>query len=119
MLIVEDTVRLTTAAIRSQPCWPEVVEAGKVAVTIQRGDGPTTIEVKLASGSTPNGGTRRWLCCPVCGHGRTYLLVHDGKLECRCCMAAVYLQQSFADSRWRTQIAIPLLRQLRKQRGSS
>ena len=116
MTIVEDLLRLELRQLMVHPDWDAAKASRTARVTIDYDHREHEIEVSLCDYQTPFG-FRYWLQCPRCSLNRTYLVVHDGELTCRTCVGALYFEQSLPACVWKRELAIPVLRQLRKQKS--
>ena len=118
MAALEDVPRISISSIRDAADWEQLRAAGGGPVVVE---GPTgdwaTLKISLTTDKT-NLGTRWWLQCE-CGSRRRFLHLHQGQLACRRCLRLLYAEQLIPDSRWRRDVARPLLRLWRRQSTGS
>ena len=114
MTPLEDVPRISISTVRTTDSWDQLRARGGGPVVVEGQDGGfVTLEIMLATDVT-NLGTRWWLRCR-CGSRRRFLHLHRGRLACRRCLGLLYHEQLLPDSRWRREVARPLLRLWRRQ----
>ena len=111
MPVLEDTPKLSIRTLRASPMWSKLCADRGGLVDITTPDGcrfTATIQLEKDDRS-------RWrLVCGTCGTRRWDLYLHEGRLECRCCLRLFYAEQLWPESRWRSEIGRPILRQWRR-----
>ena len=114
MTPLEDVPRISISTVRTTDSWDQLRARGGGPVVVEGQDGGlVTLEIMLATDVT-NLGTRWWLRCR-CGSRRRFLHLHRGRLACQRCLGLLYHEQLLPDSRWRREVARPLLRLWRRQ----
>ena len=112
--VLEDVPRISIATIKDVAHWDQLRADGGGAVVVEGPAGDrTALEISLTTDVTDLG-TRWWLRCR-CGSRRRFLHLHRGRLACRRCLGLRYHEQLLPDSRWRRDVARPLLRLWRRQ----
>lgn len=114
MPALEDVPRISISSVRDAANWEQLRAIGKGLVVVEDPGGErATMEISVTTDVTRLG-TRWWLQCS-CGSRRRFLHLHRGRLACRRCLGLLYHEQLLPDSRWRREVARPLLRLWRQQ----
>jgi len=111
---VEDTPRIEIEELWKLSSWEELRHAPRVTLDLDDGGRRRTLTVELARDESRD---RTLLKCPECGAHRKHLYLHDREIACRRCHRLLYFEQSLGQCRWKSEVAIPVLRAANRQRG--
>lgn len=111
-MVVEDAPRLRLEDLRAHPAWPEICEAEAAIVQIRDREAVLKFRVEL---ERDEGRKRLFFRCPACGTRRRHLFLNDEKgVGCRGCLQLLYHEQALGRCAWKSEVAIPALRAMRK-----
>lgn len=115
MRIIEDSRRIDIASFKALDTWTEIVEAGSVNVRLECSGNVVSTQIGLTCDMATFG--RRWLfSCPRCETAHRHLyIVDDGQVLCFRCGGLLYWRQALPSCAWRREVAVPVIRQLRRQ----
>jgi hypothetical protein len=115
-MVVEDTPRISTADLRNLPSWPRMRARGVANVNLDIGGRIVPVRIELVH-DVATFGLRSWLRCPSCGSRRRHLFLRDADMGCRRCFGLLYHEQAIPRSRWKREVAVPVLRAVHRCKG--
>lgn len=111
---LEQIPRLDVADLKALPYWPELRARSGGTLLVDTQHGAVHVDFRLTTDVTSLG-RRYWFECG-CGQRRKHLYLRAAELRCRRCHRLLYGVQLLPDTRWRRDVARPLLRAVRTGR---